>query len=62
MLATLADFFAMGGYAFYVWSAYAVTLLVMLANLWLASNNRRRIVARIQHQLRLQSPQPAPRD
>ena len=22
---SLADFFAMGGYAFYVWSAYAVT-------------------------------------
>ena len=25
----LADFFAMGGYAFYVWGAYAVTALLI---------------------------------
>jgi len=26
-------FFAMGGYAFYVWTAYGITLLVLLANI-----------------------------
>jgi heme exporter protein D len=26
------EFFAMGGYAFYVWTSYAVTFIVLLAN------------------------------
>ncbi len=29
----LADFFHMGGYAFYVWTSYALTALVLIANL-----------------------------
>ncbi len=28
----MAEFFAMGGYAFYVWSAYGLTVLVLLLN------------------------------
>jgi heme exporter protein D len=27
---TLSDFFAMGGYAFYVWSSFGLTLLVVV--------------------------------
>ncbi len=27
------EFFAMGGYAFYVWTSYAVTFIVLLANI-----------------------------
>jgi heme exporter protein D len=30
-MGTMTDFFAMGGYAAYVWPAYAVTLLVLVA-------------------------------
>lgn len=30
---SLQEFFAMGGYAFYVWTSYGLTLLVMLANI-----------------------------
>jgi heme exporter protein D len=30
---TLAEFFAMGGYAFYVWTSYGLTLIVLLANI-----------------------------
>jgi heme exporter protein D len=29
----LVEFLNMGGYAFYVWSAYGITLVVLLANL-----------------------------
>jgi heme exporter protein D len=29
---TMAEFFHMGGYAAYVWSAYGVCLVVMVAN------------------------------
>ena len=28
----MAEFLSMGGYAFYVWSAYGLTALVLLAN------------------------------
>lgn len=28
-----AEFFNMGGYAFYVWSSYAIAAVVLLANL-----------------------------
>lgn len=27
----MAEFFAMGGYAFFVWTSYAITLIVMLS-------------------------------
>jgi heme exporter protein D len=30
---SLQEFFAMGGYAFYVWTSYVLTLLVLLANI-----------------------------
>ena len=30
---SLNEFFSMGGYAFYVWTAYAVALAVLLLNL-----------------------------
>ncbi len=28
-----SEFFHMGGYAFYVWTSYGITLIVLLANL-----------------------------
>ena len=34
--ASASDFFHMGGYGLYVWGSYAVTLLLMLAEPWLA--------------------------
>ena len=30
---TIQEFFAMGGYAFYVWTSYGLTLIVLLANI-----------------------------
>lgn len=30
---TVQEFFAMGGYAFYVWTSYGLTLVVLLANI-----------------------------
>ena len=30
---TIQEFFAMGGYAVYVWPAYGLTLIVLLANI-----------------------------
>jgi heme exporter protein D len=30
---SMQEFFAMGGYAFYVWTSYGLTLLVLLLNI-----------------------------
>lgn len=30
---SVQEFFAMGGYAFYVWTSYGLTLIVLLANI-----------------------------
>lgn len=49
----LAAFFAMGGYAVYVWPSYAIALVVLLANWALAHREERalrgRIAARAAH-------------
>jgi len=37
----MTEFFAMGGYGFYVWSAYAVTAIAVVAEV-LAVRSRRR--------------------
>ncbi|HZP94216.1 MAG TPA: heme exporter protein CcmD [Burkholderiales bacterium] len=36
-----AEFFAMGGYAFYVWGAYLVTAVALAAEVWLLVRRRR---------------------
>ena len=42
-----AEFFAMGGYAFYVWGAYAVTALLLAAEQWLLARRRRTLRRRL---------------
>jgi heme exporter protein D len=32
----MSEFFAMGGYAPYVWTAYGITLVVVVLNVWSA--------------------------
>ena len=36
----MTDFLQMGGYAPYVWSAYGITLAVLLLNIWSARRAR----------------------
>ena len=42
-----SDFFAMGGYAFYVWGAYGVAALAIAAELWLLAGRRRTLLQRL---------------
>jgi len=42
---TVMEFLAMGGYAFYVWTAYGITLVVLIAN-WVLPSRRERLVRR----------------
>lgn len=41
MSESLAEFLAMGGYGFYVWMAYGVTALVIVAELLMLRARRR---------------------
>ena len=43
-----SEFFAMGGYGFYVWGSYAVALLLMLLEPWLAVRRHRRALRQAQ--------------
>lgn len=43
----LAEFFSMGGYAFYVWGSYAVTAVLMLIEVVLVVRRRRTLLGRL---------------
>ncbi|MDO8926643.1 MAG: heme exporter protein CcmD [Sideroxyarcus sp.] len=40
----MSEFFAMNGYAFYVWGSYGVAVLVFGIEVWLARNRRKNIL------------------
>ena len=41
------DFFAMGGYGFYVWGAYGVTALLLAAEVIAVARRRRSLLVRL---------------
>ena len=43
----MSDFLHMGGYAAYVWTAYGITLVVIVVNGWLAVRGHARSLARV---------------
>ena len=44
----MSEFLHMGGYAPYVWSAYGVTLIVLIYNAWAAYRHHTSVLARLQ--------------
>ncbi len=48
---TLIDFFYMGGDWGYVWSAYSITAIFMLANMLLPLRRRRKLLAQIKRKV-----------
>ena len=44
----MTDFLAMGGHGSYVWSAYGITLVVLLISGWAASQRHRRALREAQ--------------
>ena len=48
----MSDFLHMGGYAFYVWSAYGITLMVLIGNIIVPRQAERAALAELE--LRLQ--------
>ena len=51
---TLREFLHMGGYGFYVWSAYGVTFVVLVANVLVPMLRARDLRARLARQARLE--------
>jgi heme exporter protein D len=41
---SVADFFHMGGYAFYVWGSFGLTTVVVAAEIWQVRAKRREIL------------------
>lgn len=41
---TIQEFFAMGGYAFYVWASYGLTLVVLVVNIIVPIMRRRKFL------------------
>ena len=48
----MSEFFHMGGYAFYVWTSYAITLVVLVLNVLVPMRNRRRLLTDIARRAR----------
>jgi heme exporter protein D len=46
-----AEFFAMGGYALYVWGSFGVCALVMAVEPWLLQQRRERILQRLRREM-----------
>jgi heme exporter protein D len=44
----VTEFLEMGGHGAYVWSAYGITLAVLIINVWLVRAKRRSALRRVQ--------------
>lgn len=47
MMQTLSGFFAMGGYGFFVWSAYGLSAFVLALNVFFAVRRERRLLVEL---------------
>lgn len=41
---SLQEFLSMGGYGAFVWPSYIVTIVLLIANVWLARSSHRRAI------------------
>jgi heme exporter protein D len=48
--ASAADFWAMGGYGFYVWGSYGAVVVVIAIELWLLKARRSSAVAEVKQE------------
>jgi len=47
-----SEFFDMGGYAFFVWMSYGLTLIVVVANIVSPIMQRKKVIARIKRAIK----------
>jgi len=46
-----SEFFAMGGYAFYVWGSFGVTALIMVVEPIIVARRRKNLLSRLKRQI-----------
>lgn len=56
----MSEFFAMGGYAGYVWSSFGVTFLVLLGNWWFARRRHAQVIAELRRSAQVDAPETQP--
>ena len=54
-----SEFFDMGGYAFFVWTSYGLTLLVVVANIVSPIMQRKKVISRIKRAIKRENIQQA---
>jgi len=47
-----SEFFHMGGYAFFVWTSYGLTLIVVIANIVSPIMQRKKVILRIKRAIK----------
>jgi heme exporter protein D len=47
-----SEFFAMGGYAFFVWTSYGLTLAVIVLNIIMPVLQRKKVISRVKRAIR----------
>ncbi len=47
-----SEFFAMGGYAFFVWTSYGIALMVILLNIVMPMIQRKKVISRVKRAIR----------
>lgn len=58
--ASWSEFLAMGGHGVYVWAAWGVTALFLLATVWHARLERRQLLKQLRRRARRQPLHPSP--
>jgi heme exporter protein D len=48
---SVSEFFAMGGYAFYVWGSFGSTALVVVAEIFLLRSQRKELLEHLRNEL-----------
>ena len=51
----MSEFLAQGGYGAYVWGAYGLTLILLMAEVWQLRRQRRTIFTRLSRMVRLRT-------
>jgi len=57
-MSNLQEFFHMGGYAAYVWSSYAIALVVLVANVLAPIRQRRKLLGQLARRQRRERRKP----
>ncbi len=47
----MKDFIQMGGYAFYVWTSYALAFVILLLNVLLPMRQQQKLLREIEHKV-----------